>query len=515
MQRRNLLLAAAAAGLPAAASMLNIAARGAKGDGRTLNTKAIQAAIDACAQGGGGTVFFPPGRYLSGTLVLRSHVRLHLDAGAVLLGSTNLADYPATVPGFRSYTDVYVNRSLLYAENVQDIAIEGRGVIDGQGARYPHGPYLVRPYLLRMIGCRDVGVCDVTMRDSPMWVQHYLNCDNVAIRGITVHSRVNENNDGIDIDCCARVRIADCDISSGDDAIVLKSTADRVCRDVVITNCVLSSACNALKLGTETNGGFENISVANCAIYDTRLSGIGLHIVDGGTMDRILVSNLAIHGIGAPVFIRLGNRARPFVEGGPRPGIGKLRNVQIRGIEATGASRIGCSITGLPGHDVENVTIENIRAVFAGGGTAADAARPIPEKPEGYPEHHMFGVLPSYGFFVRHARNVRFRDMEISYADREERPGFVCEDVERLSLDDVRIAAPAGEAASLVLRDVRDGVVRACRPSGRVARYARVEGARTADLVFRGNDFRLARQAVETAPETPAQGVLQAENLAP
>ena len=257
-----------------ASGFLDVRAAGAAGDGTRLDTRAIQGAIDACARAGGGAVRFPPGRYLSGSIFLRSRVTLHLEAGAVLLGSAKLQDYPETVQKFRSYTDNYTAKSLIYAEGVEDIAITGRGAIDGQGAAF-EGPYKVRPYTIRIIECRNVFVEGVTMRDSPMWMQHYLACEGVHIRGITVRSRVNRNNDGIDIDCCRNVRISDCDISSGDDALCLKSTATLPCRDVAITNCLISSACNGLKMGTETNGGFENIVISNCTVYDTRLAEIG------------------------------------------------------------------------------------------------------------------------------------------------------------------------------------------------------------------------------------------------
>ena len=396
-----------------------------------LQTQEIQAAIDACAKAGGGTVHFPAGRYLSGTLFLKSNVTLHLEAGATLAGSPILADYPPTACAFRSYTDNYTDKSLLYGENLENIAIEGRGTIDGQGASFK-GPYKVRPYMIRIIGCRNVSVSGVTIKDSPMWIQHYLGCEGVHIHGITVRSRVNANNDGIDIDCSDRVRISDCDIWSGDDAIVLKSTADRPCRQVTITNCVLSSTCNALKLGTETNGGFENILIDNCAIYDTRLSGIALEIVDGGTLDRVTVSNINMSRVGAPIFVRLGDRARPFREGGNRPPVGRLRHVLLSNIQATGASPVGCAIAGLPGHPIEGLALENIRLVFDGGGQPTHPHGQVPEHPEKYPEHHMFGALPAYGFYCRHVRDLRFRDLDLSTAQPDPRPAMLCDDVEGL-----------------------------------------------------------------------------------
>lgn len=397
-------------------------------------TAELQKMIDACAAKGGGTVVIPPGRHVTGTLRLRSNVRLWLDAGAVLEGSRSLADY-AVIPGpFRGYTDNYTDKSLIYAENETNVSIEGRGTIDGQGAAF-EGPYKVRPYLIRVIGCRNVGVTDVVIRDSPMWVQHYLACEGVAIRGITVHSRVNKNNDGIDIDCSSRVRISDCDISSGDDAIVLKSTANMPCRDVTVTNCVLSTACNAFKLGTETNGGFEDIVLANTTIYDTALAGIALEIVDGGTLDRVAITNVTMRNVRAPLFVRLGDRARPPVEGAPRPAVGRLRNVTLRGIRAANAGRTGCALSGLPGHAIENLALEDIRLEFEGGGTAADAARMPDELPERYPEFKMFGTLPAYGLYCRHVRGLRLRDVDLAANQPDARPAMICEDVQGLSVE--------------------------------------------------------------------------------
>jgi polygalacturonase len=428
---------------------------GATGNGGKLDTKAIQAAIDACSEAGGGRVWFSPGRYLCGTVFLKSGVTLHLEAGAVLLGSTNLADFPSTIPAFRSYTDNYTETSLIYAEKAENIGISGRGKIDGQGKAYK-GPYKVRPYMIRIIECRNVLVEDVAIVDSPMWVQHYLGCEDVVLRGLRVHSLVNANNDGIDIDCCRRVRISDCDINSGDDAIVLKSTAGVACTDVVVTNCVVRSACNGLKLGTESNGGFENILFSNCTIYDTRLAGIAVEMVDGGVLDRVQFHNIAMNGAGAPIFVRLGNRARPYKEGMEKPGMGQMRNVQISNVQAIRCGPVGCSITGLPGHMVENVTLSDVRLHFAGGGTAAEAARAIEELPDRYPEFQMFGKLPAYGFFCRHARNLVLSRVETRFDKPDARPALVCEDVRELLLADCVFQTPAGGGAATRFSDVSE-----------------------------------------------------------
>jgi polygalacturonase len=185
-----------------------------------------------------------------------------------------------------------------------------------------------------MVNCRNVYVADLTLKDSPMWVQHYLACENLSIRGLTVHSRCNANNDGLDIDACEKVRISDCEIFSGDDAIVLKSTVDRPCRDVTVTNCVVSSRACGIKMGTESVGGFENVVITNCTVYDTGYSGIALEIVDGGNLENIIVSNITMRNVRSAIFLRVGNRARPIYEGAPRPGLGSFRNVVIRDVKA-------------------------------------------------------------------------------------------------------------------------------------------------------------------------------------
>jgi hypothetical protein len=432
---------------------------GAKADGETLCTKAIQKAIDQCAADGGGTVYLAPGTFLSGTIYMKTGVTLKLHSGCTLLGSADLKDYPPTVQAFRSYTDNYTDKSLIYGENLERIAIIGRGTIDGQGRSFK-GPYKVRPYIIRFIQCRNVTVEDVTIKNSPMWVQHYLACDDVRITGVTVRSRVNHNNDGINIDSCRRVIVSDCNISSGDDAIVLKSTSARICRDVAVSNCVVSSHCNALKMGTESNGGFKNIVMTGCSIYDTRLAGVALEIVDGGTMDGVIISNITMDKIGAPIFMRLGNRARLFKKDMKKPGIGVMRNVTISNIEATGANPTGCAISGLPEAAIENVTLSNLRLSFDGGGTKADAARAIPEKPADYPEYSMFGKLPAYGLYCRHVKGLKLLNVQLQLARPDQRHAVVLDDVETAFID--CLDAPFSPDAGTIIRltDVKKVFIR-------------------------------------------------------
>jgi polygalacturonase len=484
---------------------------GAKADGQTLCTQAIQAAVDKCAAAGGGTVYLPPGSFLSGTIYMKTGVTLHLDTGCTLLGSTNLKDYPSTVPAFRSYTDNYTDKSLIYGEKLERIAVTGRGVLDGQGAAFK-GPYKVRPYMIRFIECRDIAVEGVTIRNSPMWVQHYLACDDVRISGITVRSHVNANNDGIDIDSCQRVTITGCNVDSGDDAIVLKSCSARPCRDVVVSGCVLRSTCNALKMGTESNGGFQNIVLTGCAIYDTRLAGVALEIVDGGAMDRIVVSNLTMTGVGAPIFLRLGNRARPFREGMATPGVGSMKNVTISNIEATGANPTGCAIAGLPEARIENVTLSNIRLSFAGGGTTEQASRTIPEEAQKYPEYAMFGRLPAYGFYCRHVEGLRLATIQLQLAGADKRHAVVLDDVKNATVDGLDAVWSSGAVSTLRLTDVQDISIRGCRPVPGVDVFLKVQGAKTEGVTLMGNDLRGVKKAVEAGEGVATTAVAQIAN---
>ncbi|MFC2076106.1 glycoside hydrolase family 28 protein [candidate division KSB1 bacterium] len=491
--------------------IFNVVDLGATGDGLTLETAAIQRAIDSAAAAGGGTVLVPPGKYVTGSLRLKSYVTLQIEAGAVLLGSTDLDDYPVNIPAFRSYTDNYVKQSLIYAEDAHHVAIVGNGTIDGQGAAFTDRSYLVRPYLIRLVSCTNVLLENVNLKDSPMWATHLLACDFVRVSGISVISQVNQNNDMLDIDCCTDVRVSDCYADTGDDAIVLKSTADRITERVTISNCVLKSNCNAIKMGTESNGGFRNVTISNCSIdsdYPVKgyygrnrgITGVSLEMVDGGILENISISNLTMEGVNVPIFLRLGNRARPFKADMKKPGMGMFRNVIISNIIATGVGKIGCSITGLPGHPIENVTLSNIRITYPGGGTAADARKPTPEKPDAYPEATMFGTLPAYGFYCRHVTGLRFSHVDLNLEGDDYRPAIVCEDVHGLEIEDVVAdRSSIGGEPMLRFRDVTEATIRSCTPPDGAPVFLRLEGeARRISSV--GNDFAGVTEPFQIGP---------------
>ena len=487
---------------PAPPHPYDVTDTGALGDGETLNTAAIQQSIDRCSAEGGGTVCFPPGRYLTGTLVLKNNVHLHLDQGVVLLGSTEDKDYPAIVPKTRSYTDNYVVQSVLYTEGEENISIEGPGVIDGQGAAFRGRPFKERPYLVRFVGCRDVRMQDVTCRNASMWTLHFLACDVVRLSGLTIRSRGNQNNDGIDLDGCRNVRVSDCDISTLDDAIVLKSTLPRVCERVAVTNCVLSSDCAAFKLGTESNGGFRDIVFSNSVIYDTHISGISLLMVDGGILEKVAVNNITMDDVANPLFIRLGNRARPHIESAPKPGMGRLRNVVITNVQATGADNVGCAITGLPDHPVEGITLRDIRIESRGGGGADLVDRDVPEVPEAYPTHGMFmGPLPAFGIYVRHAASLLLDNLQLHTAEPDSRPSLLVEDARDVQIIGLRANAGRPMEAALLFRNVCGACVSAAALPPDTRALLSVEGPESGDIRLTTNRLAADTRQIVTAPE--------------
>jgi hypothetical protein len=499
----------------------------AKGDGVTINTRSIQSAIDACSEAGGGTVLFPAGRFVSGTIYLRSQVTLFLEAGSILEGSKNLKDYPVTISKVRSYTDNYTNKSLIYAEDMENISITGHGMIDGNGASFKVENmdnddgirskddffyYKSRPYLIRIINCRNILVRDITIKNSPMWVQHYLLCEDVNIDGIKVNSRVNDNNDGIDIDGCQRVRISNCDIVSGDDAIVLKSTLDVPCRDIAISNCILSSHCNAFKLGTETNGGFQNVVFSNCTIYDTGLAGITLQIVDGGTMERVSVSNVTMTNVATAVFIRLGNRARPYIDTMPKPGVGRLSDIKIDNIIGKNIGKTGCSIVGIPGYMTDNITLSNINLTFEGGGTGEDAENEVPEHPSDYPELGMHGTLPAYGFYCRHVKNLGFNNVSLGFDNEDFRPSFVFDDAENIQLTGIKATAH-GSVPVIKFSRVKNATLQACIAYEGTGTFLHLTGRENLHLTMTGND--LSYSVVPVSGDNSSSVFLDANRMPP
>jgi polygalacturonase len=422
-------------------------ARGVIGDGATLNTSALQAAIDSLSAGGGGVLTFPAGRYVTGTIQLKDNVRLRLADQAVLVGSHNAADYRNLDP----FTDGSGNKmgyALITAIGASHVGIEGTGVIDGQGkamkAAQKH--YTIRPFLIRWEHCTDVTVRDVHLTDPGAWTMQFFQCRNVVAERVNIRSAASHltNNDGIDIDSSQGVTITDCDIESGDDAICIKATSPQASSDLTITGCTLKTRCNGIKLGTESLGDFSHIQASHCRLHDIGLSGIALNSVDGAQLHDVTISDVEIDGVAVPISVRLGARLKTFRPGDqPRP-VGTIHDITLENIHAIGARQIGLLINGIPNHPVESLHLKNIDITLAGGGKAEDASVKLPEKEAAYPEWSMFGkIMPAFGAYLRHVSGVTCDHVTLSVAHPDARPAVDLVDVQGVQAGDFSVGTPA------------------------------------------------------------------------
>ncbi|MDZ4748405.1 MAG: glycosyl hydrolase family 28 protein [Saprospiraceae bacterium] len=446
----------------------NILDFGAVPDGKTLCTTTIQAAIDAAHHHGDGRVIIPAGFFLSGSIILKSGVELHLLQDAILLGSTNPDHY------------IKLNRwkALVMADGESDIKITGPGTIDGQGRQLAlhidslfytgkldsadynfvemRPMHYIRPQLIEFVNCTNIEVTHMTLRNAACWVQTYDLCENILLDNVRVDSDAYWNNDGIDIQDCKKVRITNCYINAADDGICLKSQSpDHFCDSIYIAHCTVRSSASAIKFGTVSHGGFKNVTIEHIKIFDTFRSALAIECVDGGMLENILIENVNAVNTGNAIFIRLGNRSKTRVAG-------SLRNVTLRNIKVEVAferpdyayeirgpalpffhNTFPASITGIPGHPVENVTLENIEIIYPGRGNNGLANMPIsrltdvPEKVAVYPEFSMFGELPSWGFYVRHVEGLAMKNIKISIAAPDYRPAMLFDDVRHLQLDTI------------------------------------------------------------------------------
>jgi polygalacturonase len=482
------------------ARVFNVKSFGATGDGKTLDTDAINKAIDSANAAGGGTVFFPAGTYASYSVRLKSNVALYLDAGATLLAAD---PPPAGTPGgydapepnkFDWYEDFghsHWHNSLIWGENLENVSILGPGRIFGKGLSRgmgrkdplpgeprpafgsrstnvmafasggtnqpgagPFGYPSARDTLAAGVGNKAIALknChNVILRDFTIFHGGHFGILAIATDNFTLDNlKIDTNRDGMDVDCCKNVRISNCTVNSpGDDGICLKSCFglgyNRGTENVTIVNCQVSGydegtlldgtykrsprtrgwPTGRIKLGTEANGGFKNITIANCVFE--YCCGLALESVDGGALEDVSVSNLTMRDIGnAPIFVRLGNRARG-PEGTP---VSTVRRVNIDNVIAYNVSADhGILIVGLTNHPIEDVRLNNIRIVYNGGGTAEQAAREVPEGEKEYPEPSRFGRIPSWGMFARHVRGLEVSNLEVSFQKEDQRPAFILDDV--------------------------------------------------------------------------------------
>ncbi|HEY4286311.1 MAG TPA: glycosyl hydrolase family 28 protein [Puia sp.] len=457
----------------------NILSYGARAGDAKDNTRAFQKAIDAAALHG-GTVVVPAGRFVTGPIRLRSDVQLYLAEKAVLLGSTKRLDYGSGKAV-----------ALISADSQRNISITGKGAIDGQGPELLKDIYRVlengslkdaewktpnpwgqirpeeenRPMLIEFRNCDGIVIKGVTMTNGLDWIERYNNCSNVIVDSISVVSNVMWNNDGIDLVDCKKVRLTNSFFNADDDGICLKSESpDGRCEDIFISHCTIRSSASAFKLGTASRGRFSRITVRDLTIYDTYRSAIALETVDGAILEDIDIRGVKATNTGNAVFIRLGRRNR-------KAPAGELRHVYIgdvsvevpagkpdKGYEMEGPpvkfphNVFPASITGLPGHPVQDVTLENIDITYPGGASrdtafvSPDSLSRIPEQEADYPEFSMFGELPASGLYVRHVAGLRIKNCRLRYKTSDFRPAFIFDDATGILLSGIEAFAAAAAA---------------------------------------------------------------------
>ncbi len=487
---------------------------GAKGDGRTIDSPAINRAVDAAAKAG-GTVFFPAGTYASYSVRLRSNVTLHLDRGATLLAAAPRDGVGFDPPGdgagnpYQDFGHSHWRASLIWGEGLENIGIGGPGRIDGAALvrnMTPDSPPGTGDKAIALKLCRNVVIRDLTIVRGG-----HLSILPTGVDNLTIHNlRIDTIRDGINIDCCRNVRISDCTVNThGDDAIVLKSSYAlgfaRATENVTIADTMVSGydvgtlidgtygrehpaaadrdgPTGRIKFGTESNGGFRNIAISN-VIFE-RCRGLALETVDGGLLEDVTISNVTMRDVSnTPFFLRLGARMR----GPAGREIGKLRRISISDVTVYNADpRYPSMIVGLPGHDVEDVRISNVRVHMRGGLSMTEAASQpadlintffaepgarepfaVPDRPQAYPEPSMFGILPAWAFYIRHATGVQLDNVDVRFEQPDTRPAVVLDDVRDAEFHHVRLAKAEG-APMFVLRDVTDFALHQGRPVAEV-----------------------------------------------
>ncbi|MBU2945525.1 glycoside hydrolase family 28 protein [Zobellia uliginosa] len=425
----------------------NVVDHGAIGDGKTINTKSIQQAIDACNLAGGGTVTIKDGDYISGTLLLKDNVTLHIAKDAKLIGSSNPLDYQS-IDTFEDATGQQRGNCLIGAKNATNIAVTGKGTIDGNGEAFlsknikakikelniteTEGFGSNRPFLLRFVNSSQIRVQDVHLRQPAAWTCHFFQSNAILVDNVSIYSHAHKNNDGIDLDSSYDAVIKNCDINTGDDAICIKTTSPKPTYNVQVSDCKLRSDWGSIKFGTESMGDMYNIDIKNCRIYDTKGGGIKILSVDGANIHDVTIDGIQMDRVDMPIFIRLGERLRTYRDA-EKQEVGSITNVVIKNV--TGNARVldssrvkppsGILITGTPDHKVGKITLENIELELPGGGTAEHSMAKVGEDITRYPEFSFFNVLPVYGVYGRHIDSLQTNNIVFSLNSVDEREAQV------------------------------------------------------------------------------------------
>jgi polygalacturonase len=476
---------------PWAEGVTNVRAMGATGDGKTVDTPAINKAVEAAARAGGGTVLFPAGTYVCFSIRLKSNVALYLEPGATILagetGQGGRYDAPEPNPKADHYEDFghrHWHNALLWGVGLENISILGPGLLWGKGLTrsWQQKKPGVGDKTISLKNCRNVTLRDISILQGGHFGILATGLDNFTVDNVVIDT----NRDGIDIDCCRNVRLMNLTVNSPwDDGICLKSSYAlgyvRPTENLTLTNCFVTAEyepgtlldgtfkhfrwglvhfpTGRIKFGTESNGAFKNIAISNCVFE--RCRGLALETVDGGLLEDVSISNVTMrHIVDLPVFMRLGSRMR-----GPRGrAVGKLRRVNISNLVASHTSGRYCSIlSGIPGHEIEDVRLSNILILSQGGGKWREAFHKPPEKAGSYPESTMFGTMPASGFYIRHVRGIQMSHVEVRTIEEDARPTFILDDVEHADFINVKTSRAAGEEIFAV-ENVRDFNVYLSRP---------------------------------------------------
>lgn len=457
---------------------------GVKGDGTTLNTRSIQKAIDFANENGGGRVVFPAGKYLTGSIYIKSNVTLHLEDGTTLLGSLNPWDF---------VKDSYIGwTSMIFSVKQDNIGITGKGVIDGRGVQtannmvtYIHkglsnDPLKLdrpnetnRPQNIYFKGCTNIVVSGVTIKDPASWNQTYDQCIGLKIDDIKVDCKNYWNNDGLDVVDSENVVITNSFFDAADDAICFKSHSDKHrCYNITVNNCTARSSASAVKFGTVGAGAFENIHLSNITVYDTFRSAFSIQAVDGAYAKNISIDSLTVKNTGNIIFLRVGDRWRNNSR--PRSYMEDIRITNVfaeiaaekpdKGysyegpVEDNPRNISPCIIAGLPGYSIKNVEMKNITIVSPGGGnkhyayrgTTAAELDAIPEMENAYPEFSQWKELPAWGFYIRHAENVIFDNVTLKALNCDYRPAIVMDDVQGADIKGLKLEDPCGKKNQVI-----------------------------------------------------------------
>lgn len=482
---------------------------GAIADSTTLNSAAIQRAIDDCFNSGGGKVIIPAGQFLSGTIELKDNVTLHLMKGAVLLGSLDLKDYRNLDP-FTEGLGIDVGWAFLVAVDAKNVGIEGEGRIDGQGSALKARHILTdtrpeskrwgsRPFLLRIVRCNGVKVKDVTLNYSGAWTSHYSQSRNIQIENVKIVSVGIAHNDGIGIDGCQDVVIRNCDVTSGDDALVFKTTSSTMgCKNIVVSGLRLKSNQAGIKMGTESMAPFENIKISDCYIYDTKNGGIKLLTVDGAHLRNIEITDIKMDNVRTPMLFRLGSRLSVFrKDKETQQPTGTFDHVLVKNVQANASANAqlkppsGILITGVPGHYINDLTLENIQINLAGGGVAADARHEVPEAIDKYPEVSTFGpLIPAYGLWARHVNGLKIKDVTFKLDNADLRPAFIIEDGVNIEISGGDLKAYPGAESVIRLENVQGASIQNMSSIGKSDAFVRIEGASSKNIRVLKNNLK-------------------------